>query len=82
MANTFASRTSYRQFPRVARLFHCIRLSQTGGFMRRFTLLLSMLSLLGVSAVAAQTRARVSIGFGGQDVSGSVVVGTRTLASG
>jgi len=43
--------------------------------MRRFTLLLSMLGLLGVSAVAAQTRARVSIGFGGPDVSGYVVVG-------
>ena len=43
--------------------------------MRRFTLVLSMLGLLGVSAVAAQTRARVSIGFGGPDVSGYVVVG-------
>ncbi len=43
--------------------------------MRRFTLVFSMLGLLGVSAVAAQARARVSIGFGSPDVSGYVVVG-------
>src|SRR6476646_6831448 len=75
MANTLALRASHRQSPHVARLFHYIRPSQTGGIMRRFTLVLSMLGLLGVSAVAAQTRARVSLGFGGPDVSGYVVVG-------
>jgi hypothetical protein len=43
--------------------------------MRRTILLLGMLGLLGVGAASAQTRARISIGFGGPDVSGYVVVG-------
>jgi hypothetical protein len=43
--------------------------------MRRIILLLGTLGLVGVGAASAQTRARISVGFGGPDVSGYVVVG-------
>ncbi len=43
--------------------------------MRRIILLLGTLGLLGAGAASAQTRARISVGFGGPDVSGYIVVG-------